>query len=397
MLEIAIGKNQVIWAKKQTVKGTPVWPSAADAIEITGDGKFDQDRSFYKDKRKKLTKRETGRVGGLYPAGTFSFPCYIMPSGSPGVVPSPAPVLESLMGKQTITADTYVDYDLYALEENPVYLTVLVKNNFMTVLVSDLVVSKGSIPIVAANSDEGIVEGSFSGNFLKSLIAGTDATSALAAAAATSIVVVDARKFEVGQKIIVGTSGVTSGHLITAVAIATNTLTIAASGLETEQASGVVVKGWTPAVTTSGYMMFGRFGKFQEKEGEGEYADLAITQATLEIDGGWKAIDDEKNDSYYGSAFAPADGVITCKIARYVRSDGAKYRYEANNQIVKLIKLQAAAGPWSLSAGKRMEASMLNMQIDPPAESGDAERKYDITAHIYDTAALNDALKLRFS
>jgi hypothetical protein len=396
-MEIAIGKDQVIWAKEQTVKGMAVWPSATDAIRITGDGKFVQDRSFYDEKEKVLSLGELGRTPGLYKAGDFSFPCNIKASGSLGVAPVPGKILKSLIGKEMVTGSTSVVYELYKLTDDPVYLSVLVKNNFMTMLVSDLVVCKGTIPINASDSDAAIVEGSWSGNFLKSLIAGTDATSQLEAAAATAIHVVDARKYEVGQKIIVGTSGVTSGHLIETVAVATNIVTIAATGLESEQASGAIVKGWTPAITTSGIKMHGRFGKYQEKLSGGSYTDVLISEATLEIDGGWKVLNDEKIDADYGSGFTPGTRVMTLKLSLYVRSDGSKYRYEANNQIAKEVKLQAADGPYSLASGKRMEFTMPNMQIDPPSESGDAERKHEITGHLFDTAALDDALKLTFA
>ncbi len=396
-MEIAIGKDQIIWAKVQASKGTPAWPAATDAIRITGDGKFAQDPSFYDSKEKELTLGKTGRVKGLYKAGAFSFPCYIRASGSLGVVPVPAPVLKSWWGKQTINASTSAVYDPYALGDAPVYVTVLVKNNFTTMLVYDLVVVKGSLPIIASDSEDAIVEGSFSGNFLRSLIAGTDVTAALAAINATSIVVADARKYEVGQKIIIGTSGITAGHLIETVTIATNTLTIAATGLESEQASGVVVKGWTPAVTTSGILLHGRFGKYQEKIGEGAYADVLITQAVFEMENGWKLLNDEKIDADYGSDFAQGDRVITNKLTRYVRSDGAKYRYEANNQTAKLVKLQAASGPYSAASGNRFEITMPNYQIDPPSESGDAERKFEINGHAFDTVALNDAAKMTFA
>lgn len=395
-MEIGIGKDQIIWVKKQTAKGTPAWPSAADAVRVTGNGKFVQDLNFYKSKEKELTLGETGRLKGLYKAGEFSFPCYIRASGSLGVVPSPAPVFESLAGYQTITANASVKYTPYKLDDIPVYLTVLAKVNFITMLVWDLVVCKGSFPIIAGDSDAAIVEGNFSGNFLSSLIAGTDATAALAAAAATAIVVVDARKFEVGQKIIVGTSGAAAGHLITNVVVATNTLTIAAGGLASEQASGVVVKGWTPVATVSGILMHGRFGKYQEAEGVGALADVLITQATLDIDSGWKLLNDEKNDSAYGSDFAAGDRVVTCKISRYVRKDLGAFRYKVNNQTVLQVKLPAADGPYSLAAGKRMMISLAHVEVDPPSESGDAERKAEIVGHAFDTVVLDDVFEILF-
>lgn len=394
---IAIGKNQAIWIKKQSSKGTPAWPAATDAVRLTGDGKFAQDPTFYKDKQKVLSLGELGRLPGLYNSGEFSFPCYIKASGSLGVAPVPGAIFESLMGKVAVVASTSVAYSLYAIDDAPIYLTVLVKDNFETMLAYDLVVTKGSIPIKAANSDDSIVEGSFSGNFLSSLVAGTDATAALAAAAATDITVVDARKFEVGQKIIIGTSGVASGHAITEINYTTNVLTIAAAGLETAQASGVVVKGWAPEITVSGNLLHGRYGKYQEKIGDGSYTDVLITDAVLDIDNGWKILNDEKNDSAYGSNFAAGDRVLTCKISRYIRSDFGAYRYETKNQTAKLVKLQAANGPYGAAAGSRFEITAPNMQIDPPSKSGEAERKGEITGHLYDTVTLNDAMVWMFA
>ncbi len=397
MIEIGIGQDQAIWAKVQSAKGTPAWPAATDAIRITGDGKFAQDRSLYESKEKVLSLDPLERVAGLYPAGEFSFPCYIRASGSLGVVPVPAAILKSLWGKETIVGSTSVKYSLYTMDDDPVYLTILVKDNFITMLAYDLVVRKGDLPINASNTQDAIIEESFSGKFLRSLIAGTDVTTALAAAAATSIVVADARKYEVGQKIIVGTSGVTSGHLITAVTIDTNTLTIAATGLETEQASGVVVKGWTPAATTSGNLMNGRYGKYQEKIGGGSYADVLITEAVFSLDNGWEASDDEKNDADYGSSFSFTKRDISCKLSRYVRTDFAVYRHEANNMTQKEIKLQAANGTYSAAAGNRFEIAMPNAQIDPPSQSGDAKRKGEIMLHAFATAALNDAAEMTFA
>ena len=396
MVEIGIGQDQAIWAKIQGAKGTPEWPSATDAVRVTGDGKFSQDRSLYDSKEKVLSLDPLERVPGLYKAGEFSFPCYIRAAGALGVVPVPAAILKSWWGKETIVTSTSVAYDLYTMDDAPVYLTVLVKNNFVTMLVYDLVVRKGTLPIIAADSPDAIVEGSFSGEFLKSLIAGTDATSQLEALNATAIHVVDARKYEIGQKIIVGTSGVTAGHLITDVVVSTNIVTIAATGLDSEQASGAVVKGWTPVITTSGYLMHGRYGKYQEKIGAGAYTDVLITEGVFELDNGWEASNDEKDDTDYGSSFSFSKRDIACKISRYVRSDGAVYRHEANNMTQKLIKLQAASGPYSLASGKRFEIAMPNAQIDPPSESGDTKRKYEIALHAFATAALNDAAKLTF-
>ena len=396
-MEIAIGKNQVIWVKKQTAKNTPAWPAASDAVLITSDAKFTQDRSFYDDKQKRLTKGKTGRLAGLYKAGEFNLSTYIKPSGSLGVAPVPGKILESLFGVETVNASTSVVYTLDSIDSEPIYLSVLAKDNFQTWLLYDLVVANGTIMVKAADSEEGYVSIDASGGFLKSLFAGTDATSQLEAIAATAIHVVDARKFEVGQKIIVGTSGVTAGHEITAVDVSTNIVTIAASGLESEQASGVVVKGWTPAITEAGYLIHGQFGRYQEKIGAADYANVLITEAQVEISNGWHVLEREKNDDAYPTSFAAGERDVSFKINRYFKADGGVYRYEANNQTQKLIKLQAANTTYSASEGKRMEIGVTNLQIDSPVASGDAERSFEINGHVFETSALNDSISMTFA
>ncbi len=395
-MEIAIGKNQAIWVAKQSVKGAPVWPTSAGTVLITA-AKFKQERSFYEDRQKRLTLGKTGRLPGLYKPGEFSLSAYIKPSGTLGTAPVPAKILESLFGVETVTPSTSVVYSEYLVDADPIYLTVLVKDNFVSFLAYDVVVSKGAFKVIAKDSEDAIVAGDFSGAFLRSLVAGTDATSQLEAINATDIHVVDARKYEVGQKIIVGTSGVTAGHAITAVAVDTNIVTIAATGLESEQASGVVVKPWFPEIAEAGYLMHGRFGRYQEKIGEGSYANILITEATLEIENGWRVLEGEKTDDAYPASFAAGDRTVTYKLARFVRSDGGAYRYEANNQTPKLIKLQAANAAYSASSGKRMEIASPNMQIDTPDESGDAERSFGITGIAFETAALNDAATMTFA
>lgn len=396
-MEIGIGKNQVIWIKEQSAKGTPAWPAAADAVLITSDAKFTQDRSFYNDPQKRLTKGKTGRLPGLYKAGEFTIAALIKASGALGTAPIPGKLLKSLLGKETITGSTSVVYAPDAIDDPPIYLTVLAKDNFETILVSDLVVFSGSIKIHATDSEDGYVALDCSGGFLQSLLAGTDATAALAAAAATEITVVDARKFEVGQKVIIGTSGVTSGHAISAINYTTNVLTIAAAGLETEQASKVVVKGWTPAITEAGYLMQGAFGHYQEKLGEGEYGTVLITQSQLDINNGWHVTDREKNDTAFPSGFSSGDRDLSLKISKFFKADAAVYRHEVYNQTPKLIKLQAAATTYSLSAGKRMEITLPNRQIDTPTRSGDAERTMEVSGPAFETAALNDSIAITFA
>jgi len=398
---IGIGKTQYAWVKEQSVKGTPVWPAAADAVLLAGEGKLDQGPSFFEDPQYRDSLDKSPRLKGLYPPGTLSIPAMIKASGALGTAPVPGAMLKSLLGKETVVGSTSVTYSQYGRDDSPVYLSILAKDNFETLLAQDVVITKGALKVLAADSVDAFISMVFSGMFLKALRAGTDTTSALAPLGATTIPVTDARRFDVGQKIIVGTSGVTSGHEVTARDLSANELTIAAAGLESEQPSGVTVRGWTPAVTEAGYLMHGRFGKYQEKIGAGAYADVFITEADLEISNGLEALNDVKSDDGYPYDFTRSGGAtreVKFTLGRYFEAAGTALFYEADAQTVKLLKLQAAAAAYSSSSGKRMEIAMNNVQFDPPSVSGDKLRKQGVNGFAYPTTVGgNDAITIAFA
>lgn len=388
-ITIGIGKNQHAWIKKQTVKGTFTPPTAADVVLLTKDCTPKQARIFGEDKQKRMTRGQLGRIAHGYNAGDLPIGCYLKPAGSLGVAPAPDALLEGLFGKKTVTTGTKVEYTLSAKDADPVYLSAIVQDNFETYYIRDLVVTKMS----AKFKPNEAFSGDFSCLFLRRFHAGTDALSAAidyTATPITAIPVVDARKFDVGSLIIVGTdTHANAGYEVTAVDVATNTLTIS-GGVSTDQLIGAVVCGWVPAITESGVIVDGGFGEFQESIGGGSYATVYCLDNDIEIDNGYKALDREKGGADgYPSNIANGERKVTVKLTRYMTSDGGRYDYEANAQTAKALKLPAGT-----TAGSRFRFEMPNVQSDTPEYSGDSERSIALTCTAYETAALDDSVKL---
>jgi hypothetical protein len=395
VIDIGIGKNQCIWVKEQTGgKGVIAWPTASDAILLTGDGNFKQERDFRSDKQKRMTVGELGRIAGVYKPGDFSFPIYVKAAGSLGIEPPASAVLKAFFDKVTATPSTKVEYTLGAITDDIVYLTVIFVDNFETWVIQDLAVSKGTMKFIAGESDESILGLDVSGPFLRSYFAGTDALASAingTSTPVTAIPAVDASKFEPNSKIVVGTntnSG--AGFTVTAINTTTNIITIT-PGVNDSQGIGAVIKGWTPAIVESGYLINSRFGMYQEKIGGGSFVDKLIVDATFEMDKQIKVLNNEKTGSGYPASMMKGDRKLSLSLNQLMTKDGGVFRYQANNQIQKQIKLPAGD-----VAGYRARLEFPNVQFDSPAKSGEAERSYSLKGTPFETASLNDAVKLIF-
>ena len=395
MAEIAIGKDQVLWIKEESSLGTPTWPTANDAVLLTGDGVFRQERAFVEDEQKRLTLSKLGRVAGPYRPGEFTIPTYIKPSGSRGVAPVPAALLKGLFGKENVVSGTKVEYILAGIDDDMPSFTMAFKYGHMVFYNFGCLVNQGSFPIRAGTGADSIVGATFSGYFLKQAYAGIDALSSAidgTSTPVTTIPVKNAKKFTANSRIVIGdddNSG--EGYLVTAVDYDNNTLTIT-PGCNTAQATDAVVKGWTPSVVEAGVLVHGRFGILQESLDGNNWVDTYITEATIEINNNIKILEDEKTgDAYPRSYVRATEREVTLNISGYFRKDASQYFYEAAAQIARQIKLPAGD-----EAGKRLRFEMPNVQLDTPTLSGAEEIIVARVAHPFGTASMDDEVKLIF-
>ncbi len=395
MTEIATGATQTVWIKKESTQGVFEKPAANDAILVISDIVGKQDRMFFEDEQKRLSLSRLGKIAGPYNAGEWSFTTYIKPSGALGTKPAGAVLLEALFGNEVVSSGTKVEYSLYGMDDSIKTLSMIIKKGWETYFIAGAFVDKGSFPVKAGDSNDAIFQGAFSGSFLKSYLAGTDSLSTAVdgtTTPVTSIPVNDAKKFEAGAYIIVGSddnSG--AGFKITAVDYTNNMLTIE-NGVTTSQAQGAVVKGWTPDVVESGYLIHGRFGLVQTSEDGNTYDDFVITEATIEIANNFNVLNDEKTgDSYPRTITKTQKRDIDISIARYFYPAESRRRYDANNQTRFWIKV-----PVGDTAGKRARFEMLNVQFDSPELSGENEMSVSLKGKAYATSALDDEIKLIF-
>ena len=118
------GQDVSLWMKKQRDETTEAKPGDGDYIEPSGPVSLSQ---------VPITVESRARRGRSYDAPAQlsagvgklqgSFPTYLKPSGVVGTPPEVGPLLESLMGKEEITANTRVRYTLRSPDDAKVFYT----------------------------------------------------------------------------------------------------------------------------------------------------------------------------------------------------------------------------------------------------------------------------------
>lgn len=398
MRTIAIGKDEVIWVKEETVLNTAVWPEAADAILLIDEPDFTQERAFIEDKQKRLTRSRLARVAGPYKGGVFTgVRTYIKPSGSLGVAPVPDTLLKGLFGIETINGATSVVYTLGTIDAALISFTILHKKGFNTVLYTGCVVDKGTFPVKAGVGDDALGEGTFDGVYLKSIQTGTDALNSTIDGSITPVTEIPlkgtkaAKMYDVGQKIVVGTNDNSgAGWIITArdIAASPNTLTIT-GGVDDEQLEDAVVKGWVPAITEAGNLIHGRFGQVQENIAAAGLTDLDIIDSVIEITNGIKVLEDEKTNTAWPESIVVGDRQVTLMINRYFKKDASTYKYDAEEQVSRIVNIPVGA-----TAAYRYLFEIPDFQFDTPKTSGEQEKITALTGIAFASASLDDEISM---
>lgn len=392
--QIASADTQVVWATIEETPGVYKAPDAAGAILVTENVSIKQEREFLENKQRIPSLSKMGPVAGIYHAGEWAAKCYVQPSGAAGVAPVPGQMLKALLGRETVTAGTKVTYSPARLVDDTMTLSMVVVRGWDTLYVVGALVAKGTMSIKAVG-DDALLQCAFSGPFLRLYQAGTDNLAAQAASGATTITVSDAKRYDAGSYVVVGSDdNAGKGFRISAVDAATNTLTID-GGLTSAQSMGALVKGWTPAIIKNNLFLHGRFGLARSTTDGTNYRDLCITEASIDIDTAKGVLDDEKTGDAYPRTFKlPGRRDVAVNISKYFYMHDSGRRFEADKQTSYSVELPV--GDQS-QPGKCLMIKLPNWQHTTPDYGGDAEMTVTLNGKAYGTSALDDEISLIFS
>jgi len=325
MGEIAISRNQVVMLVKETTSGTLVFPvTGGTAVETiaAGDAVMNQMPNFTDSDEISNTRDILNRFSDARPAGTWTIPTYMRPSGTAGSAPQDDLLYESLFGTKTVNSGVSV-----------VYTQAIEKPSFSIWMQKDHTVffAKGAVATSMQPSitNQGGVKQEWSGGFMWMGWCGTDALASSASSAATSIVVTDAKRYSVSGRIYNYTeddnnSG--AGYEITAVNVSTNTLTIS-PGISTGWSSADVIKPFLPSRVEVGDPLANSLTTVDIGSDTGK----VVQSLDFTLGDPAQYIEDEISTQGYPTAYLETARDYSGKINLYLRKQDVKYFYDAYN------------------------------------------------------------------
>ena len=357
--KIAIGREQEIFLVKETTKGTLVPPAASNYVIAAGMGSINQQPSFTDSPEVKSSRGIMDRFRDRTPAGTWSFPTLVRPSGSLGTAPQEDTLWECHLGTKTENASTSVVYT--PAKEKPSFSLWFKKDH--TVFNA----SGGSVGAVKASlQTKGGMQLDWNGKFMQLGWAGTGTVDATEPITETEILTDDARKFTVGSlvefELADGTvyNNSDAGYEVTARNVSTNVVTItdgASGGLEAEIASGSTIRGWLPTGTKVGVPLESRKG-YAQIDG----SSIPVRSMDLTINDDPSYLEDEITTSGYPEEYAEGQRSLDGNISVYFREDDVSYWYDGMESDEKALKMICGD-----TAGDIIELSMAKTIFNVPS------------------------------
>lgn len=321
---LTLARKHTIFVVPETTRGTLAYPSNSHLVVPAGYGNIGQVPSYTDSEEIVDSRSLIDQFRDALPAGTWSLPMYLRPSGSLGVAPQGAAMWEALFGVQTITGGTSVGYSLAATLPS---VSIWLKYGSAVFFAAGATVDQCKLNV----SKKGAFKVDMSGGFMTMGWCGTDALSSAIdgdPVPVTAIPVVDAKKYTVGGKIMIGTDdNSAAGYAITAVNVSTNTLTIS-PGCSTDQASGAVVAPFLPAGTIVGSPVESRTITVSL---DGGSTTAKIKGLDLTITNGVQYIEDEITNDEFPTDYIEGMRKVSGNITMLMRSDDLKYFYDGIN------------------------------------------------------------------
>jgi len=360
---IAIARKQTILLVKETTRGTLAFPATDGSAVVTiaaGAGSMNQNPNFTNSQEIRNSRDVLDRFLDARPAGQWSFPTYMRPSGAAGDEPQDDVLYECLFGTKTVNAGTSVVYSQALTKDS---FSMWMKKDHTVFFAKGCVASQLGLNI----TNEGGVMQNWQGGLMWMGWCGTDAMASAASQTDTEITVDDAKKFSVGGRIYNSTTdddNSSAGYEITVVNVSTNTLTIgtgiADSGGWSEDD---VIAPFLPSTTEVGEALANRlttvdFGSDTSKK---------VQSMDLTLGDPVQYIEDEISTDGYPTDYLEQERNYAGTVNLYYRQADAKYFYDGFDDTEIDVSVNFGS-----TAGSQAELNMPQTSIEVPEVSTNA-------------------------
>lgn len=354
---LALSREHVIFAVKETTKGTLAFPAATDLVIPAGNGNIGQVPTYTDNEEIVDSRSLMGQFRDALSAGTWSLPMF-MRFGAVGASPQGSALLESQFGSKTIVASTSVTFGLAKILPS---FSLWIKYGDAVFFASGATSNQAKLAV----AKKGAVKWDLSGQFMAMGWCGTDELSEAIdyiATPITAIPVKDAKKYTVGGKIKIGTDDNAGlGYAVTASNVTTNILTIT-PGIETDQAADTVVAPFLPTGTIIGEPVEAR--TFQVSLDGGATAKK-ITSLDLTFENGIQYQEEEISDEENPTDYVEGNRSVKSSLTLLMRRDDLGLFYDGRQDgVYKDVEISFGD---DATAGKLATITMPKSRLTAPA------------------------------
>jgi hypothetical protein len=387
--KIQLGREATCFAVEETTSGTLEHPTATDMVIPSGAIDFNQQPSYTDSTEVRDTRTKTVRFLDQNPAGTWTLPMYVRPSGTAGSVPDGHVLFYAAFGSTTTYAGSSVTYT--PANDDHISMTVYIGMKDMVFALVGCTVNE----LRVALTNKGGVNCTFSGGFMTMKWAGKADTTAESAGVFT-VSADDAKMFTVGMKLKIWDASAGAyynsgaGYLISAVGA--TSVTSADPGAYT-WASGDWIEGYLPTGTEVGSAIEARTGTCSF---DGGSTDVPVISADFTLTNNIAYLEDEISTNVYPTTYIATMRDTMCTTQLYLRTDDLNY-FKDSGLLASADKVQAdvllTGGD---TAGAQIDIALPTCDGSVPALSGDNEKIISIDWQGLGTTTYNDEAKITF-
>lgn len=397
MKKFALANEELLFAKKEDIEGTLIYPTDDDVVLAVGPATSNQEIEFLDDAQIRSRRSRLSQIKGRENPGAWNFTTYVKPSGTLGDPPEADVLFECALGKRLRAGDDgydagKVEYRLDSTSNLPSFSLIRKVGHtifFMagcTVNVMEASVAGNEIAQVAWN-----------GEFMKWWMAGEDTLAEALSADDDHIHVADPTRFsdEKARVQIQRDNGTWDrgaddlGYLITSTNYTTGIMGISpniqAGGGGT---AGNTIKGWVPdAPSEKGSPIHGKLGVVTI-----DLAQAIILTSTITLTNNIKYYVDMKSSKLYPTVYgAPGFRDVNGTLALYFYKNTTGYFYRSAYQIQDALMIPAGN-----VASRRMKINCPYIEYKAPVLSGDEEVMIELAFTAVGSTTGDDELTVIF-
>jgi hypothetical protein len=362
MSNIAIARDQKILLVRETTRGVLAYPATDGSAVVTiaaGYGSMNQNPNFTDSDEVRNSRDVLDRFVDARPAGSWSFPAYIRPSGAAGTAPQDDVLYESFFGAKTVNAGVSVAYSQQL--EKPSFSMWFMQDHILR-FAKGCTVNSLSLTL---NNTGGVTQ-DWSGGLMWMGWCGTDTVkSDVVETPDNKFITNNPKRFEVGARIYNVTAeddNTGAGYEITAIDYTTGEITLG-TALTAAWSADDEIAPFLPAAVEVGEPLASRLTTIDF----GDDTSKRIQTMNITLNDPVQYIEDELSSDGCPTEYMEQVRDYSGTVNLYLRRADVKYFYEGFNDTELAVAIK-----FGKVAGKKATLNMPQVAIEVPKVTANA-------------------------